>query len=80
MSTMIAATWIERFAHQLIERQPETRPLEAVRSAMNAHDSTWHLLPEEAADAYVATSSKPSSRAHGSQRASEAAGLRRRCW
>lgn len=50
----IVASWIERFATRLIQLQPQLRPLDAVRNASNAYDSTWQMTPEEAAENYLA--------------------------
>jgi len=51
----ITASWIERFATRLIELQPQTRPLDAVRNATAAYP--WvagQLTPEDAAHVSVA--------------------------
>lgn len=50
----IAASWIERFATRLIELRPQLRPLDAVRNAADAYDSTWRLEPEDAAELFAA--------------------------
>jgi hypothetical protein len=45
----VTARWIERFAARLIQLQPETHPLDAVRSATVAYPSVAALTPEDAA-------------------------------
>ena len=52
--TRIDASWIERFAARLIELRPQLRPLDAVRNAADAFDSTWQLEPVDAAEVYAA--------------------------
>lgn len=55
----IVASWIERFAIRLIQLQPKLHPLDAVRNASNAYDSTWQMTPEEAAETYIAADAEP---------------------
>jgi hypothetical protein len=50
----VTAMWIERFAARLIQLQPETNPLDAVRSATVAYPSVAELTPEDAAAVFVA--------------------------
>jgi hypothetical protein len=49
MST-ISASWIRRFAVQLMRLRPQTQPLQAVLDAMHAFDSSSPLSPERAAE------------------------------
>jgi hypothetical protein len=49
MST-ISASWVQRFAAQLIRLSPQTQPLQAVLDAMQAFDSSSQLSPERAAE------------------------------
>ena len=46
----LTASWIERFAKRLIQLQPETRPLDAIRNATAAYPVAADLTPEDAAD------------------------------
>jgi hypothetical protein len=55
MPQTVVASWIERFATRLIQLQPQVRPLDAVRNASDAYDSTWQMAPEDAAESYAAT-------------------------
>jgi hypothetical protein len=50
----VTANWIERFATRFIQLQPETHPLDAVRSATDAYSAGAELTPEDAADMSVA--------------------------
>ena len=52
--SQVTAGWIERFAARLIELQPETHPLDAVRNATVAYPLVAELTPEDAADICVA--------------------------
>lgn len=49
------ASWIERFASRVIVLRPGVMPLEAVRHATEAWDTTSELPPEKAAETYLAT-------------------------
>lgn len=53
------ALWIERFATRLIQLQPQVRPLDAVRNATSAFESTSDLSPEDAAEVYLASAPVP---------------------
>lgn len=53
------ASWIERFANRVIMLRPGVMPLEAVRHATEAWDTTSGLPPEKAADTYLATTPLP---------------------
>jgi hypothetical protein len=59
MST-ISASWIQRFAAQLIRLRPQTQPLQAVLDAMQAFDSTSPLSPEQAAELHSSVPHKHS--------------------
>ena len=48
------ASWIERFANHVIVLRPGVMPLEAVRHATEAWDTTSALPPEKAAETYLA--------------------------
>ncbi|MFO1216828.1 MAG: hypothetical protein U1E89_00430 [Burkholderiaceae bacterium] len=49
------ASWIERFATRVIVLRPGVMPLDAVRHATKAWDTTSELPPEEAAEVYLTT-------------------------
>ena len=53
------ASWIERFASRVIVLRPGVMPLEAVRHATEAWDTTSGLPPEKAAETYLATTPLP---------------------
>lgn len=53
------ASWIERFASRVIVLRPGVMPLEAVRHATEAWDTTSELPPEKAAETYLATAPSP---------------------
>ena len=55
--SQVTARWIERFATRLIQLQPETHPLDAVRSATDAYSAVAELTPEDAAAISVAAES-----------------------
>jgi len=56
--SQVTASWIERFATRLIQLQPETHPLDAVRSATVAYPVVAELTPEDAA-AICVTANRP---------------------
>jgi hypothetical protein len=53
------ASWIERFASRVILLQPAVLPLEAVRHATEAWDTTSELPPEQAAELYLTAHDVP---------------------
>jgi len=57
--TQPVALWIERFATRLIQLQPQVHPLDAVRNATSAFESTSELSPEDAAEVYLASAPMP---------------------
>lgn len=50
----VIAAWVERFAARLIQLQPESTPLDAVRDAVAAFHECPDLPPEEAAEVHAA--------------------------
>jgi hypothetical protein len=51
----VIAAWVERFAARLIQLQPESTPLDAVRDAVATfRESPPDLTPEEAAEMHAA--------------------------
>lgn len=54
------ASWIERFASRVIVLRPGVMPLEAVRRATEAWDTSSELPPEKAAEVYITTHQTPS--------------------
>ena len=56
------ASWIERFASRVILLRPGVPPLEAVRHATKAWNSTSELPPEKAAEVFLTTHEPPEPR------------------
>jgi hypothetical protein len=50
----VIAAWVERFAARLIQLQPESTPLDAVRVAVATFRESPELTPEEAAEMHAA--------------------------
>jgi hypothetical protein len=71
------AAWLEHFAARLIQVEPTTTPLDAVRQAVQSFPCAAGLAPEKAAEIFVsserskarmASSSGPGLTDHGAQR------------
>ena len=45
-----SSSWLQRFAGRLIQKQPGTMPLDAVRHGLEVFPAASELEPEEAAD------------------------------
>jgi len=55
----VTAVWIERFATRLIQLQPDLLPLDAVRNATCSYPEASGLMPEAAAEIYMANVDSP---------------------
>jgi hypothetical protein len=49
----VNAAWIQRFARRLMELQPSSTPLDAVRFASSAFQEQSEVGPDKAAEAFV---------------------------